>query len=132
MDRKPQEGRRSTLREIPATCTAGAAVVDPHGNRVRISLAIWVFILCVTVADACFFWIGCESAGDWELNPVALLALRWTGVAGVVLYRALWLCFAWRMARTNARLSWLITPVWGTSHLFLLVILLQAFPGLSH
>jgi hypothetical protein len=47
-------------------------------------------------------------------------------------YRASWFCFAWLMARTRTRLSWLITPVWGTSHLFLLVILLQAFPGLSH
>jgi hypothetical protein len=132
MELKAQEVRRSTLRETPAMLTAGAALVDPRRNRFRISLAIWVFILCVTVADTSFFWLGCDSAGDWELNPMALLALRWTGVAGVVLYRASWFCFAWLMARTRTRLSWLITPVWGTSHLFLLVILLQAFPGLSH
>jgi hypothetical protein len=103
-------------------------------NRtLRISYGIiltWLFILAVTTADVSFFWVGRESAQDWELNPVALAAVRFAGMGGLILYRGTWVAFAWLMACTRARLAWIITPVWGVAHFCLLILLIQATPPL--
>jgi hypothetical protein len=90
----------------------------------RASVLVWVFIFAVAVADTSFFWFQRDTAELWELNPMALAALQFTGMGGVIVYRAVWIGFAWRMARTRARYAWLVTPVWGTGHLYLLVVLL--------
>jgi hypothetical protein len=92
--------------------------------RASILVPIWTFVVGVSIADAAFFWLCRETATDWEVNPVALLVLRCAGLTGVMIYRAAWLGFALFMAHTRTRLSWLITPVWATGHLYLLAVLM--------
>jgi hypothetical protein len=87
----------------------------------------WTFIVLVAVTDVAFSWQRRASAPEWEANPVASQVLQSTGFAGVVVYRAAWLGYAGVMARVKTRMSWLITPVWGAGHLYLLVLLLEAF-----
>jgi hypothetical protein len=94
------------------------------------TLLTWLFILMVAAADVGFFWMGRDSAKDWELNPVALAALRYAGMGGLILYRGGWVAFEWLMACTRVRLSWIITPVWGLAHLYLLILLIHAVPHL--
>jgi hypothetical protein len=103
----------------------------PHAGHSRASVLVWLFIAGVAVVDTGFFWVGRETAPDWELNPVALAALHCTGISGVIVYRAIWVGFAWFMARTRNRYAWLVTPVWATGHLYCLVVLLLSFRYLS-
>jgi hypothetical protein len=98
--------------------------VAQAGPRANLLLVAWVFVVAVAVADAAFFWSCRDSAPDWELNPVVLLVLRCAGLVGVMVYRAAWVGFALFMAHTRTRLSWLITPVWATGHLYLLAVLM--------
>jgi hypothetical protein len=89
---------------------------------------VWSFVIVVALADTVFTWICRTSALDWEANPAAGAVMSWQGAPGAVAYRLAWLAFAARMSRTKTRLSWLVTPVWGLGHLYLLVILCQAMP----
>jgi hypothetical protein len=93
--------------------------------------SVWMFVLVVAIADVAFTCEFRQSVSEWEGNRVAGWILEREGVAGVVLYRALWLGFAWAMARSRARLSWLVTPVWGAGHVYLLVSLIRAYPYLA-
>jgi hypothetical protein len=93
--------------------------------------SVWMFVLVVAIADIAFTWEFRVSFSDWEGNRVAGWVFERDGVSGVVLYRALWLGFAWAMARSRARLSWLVTPVWGAGHVYLLVSLIRAYPYLA-
>jgi hypothetical protein len=91
---------------------------------------IWGFMLGVALVDVHFTWRYRETVAEWEMNPVACRAVQWAGVAGAAAYRALWLGFAGAMARTRTRLSWLITPVWGTAHVYLLITLIRAYQAI--
>ena len=88
---------------------------------------IWGFILGVAFVDCVFTWECRQSVTEWESNPAASLVFQWKGVLGAVLYRAVWLGYAGILARLRTRFSWLITPVWGLGHAYLLVVLIQSF-----
>jgi hypothetical protein len=89
---------------------------------------VWSFVIAVTLADSAFTWVCRHSALEWESNPAATAVISWLGVPGAIAYRFACLAFAGSMARTKTRLSWVVTPVWGIGHLYLLVILCLAFP----
>jgi hypothetical protein len=89
---------------------------------------VWSFVIAVTVADSAFTWVCRDSALEWELNPAATAVISWLGVPGAIAYRFACLAFAGSMARTKTRLSWVVTPVWGIGHLYLLVTLCQVLP----
>jgi hypothetical protein len=87
---------------------------------------IWGFILGVAAMDIAFTWVCRDSANEWESNPIAALVFQSKGVLGAVVYRVAWLGYAGIMARLRTRLSWIITPVWGVGHVYLLITLIQA------
>ena len=87
---------------------------------------IWGFILGVAAMDIAFTCVCRDSANEWESNPIAALVLQSKGVLGAVVYRVAWLGYAGIMARLRTRLSWIITPVWGVGHVYLLITLIQA------
>jgi len=89
---------------------------------------IWIFIVAVAAADVYVTWRCRDSVLQWEANPAASAVYRWQGVGGVTLYRSVWLAFAAAMAAAKTRLSWLITPVWGMAHVYLLIVLVQGLP----
>jgi hypothetical protein len=88
---------------------------------------IWAFILGVALADVNFTWRCRQSVTEWESNPAASVIFEWQGVFGAALYRAVWLGYAAVLARFRTRLSWLITPVWGLGHAYLLIVLVQCY-----
>jgi hypothetical protein len=88
---------------------------------------LWVFILVVAIADMAFTYAYANTAADWEANPVAAATLRNAGVAGAIGYRILWLGFAAVAARAKTRFSWLVTPVWGLGHAYLLAVLAWSY-----
>jgi hypothetical protein len=91
---------------------------------------IWAFIVVVAAADVYFTWSCRDSVAEWEANPVAAWVNSWAGLPGMFAYRVLWLGFAAAMAWMRTPLSRLVTPVWGAGHLYLLVLLVQAYPHL--
>jgi hypothetical protein len=88
---------------------------------------IWGFILGVALMDVLFTWQYRQSALEWEVNPAASLVFQWKGVLGAAVYRAVWLGYAGVLARLRTRFSWLITPVWGAGHLYLLIVLIRSY-----
>jgi hypothetical protein len=93
--------------------------------------AVWVFITVVASADVYVSWICRSSVLEWQANPVAALLFSWSGPAGILLYRAGWLVYARIMSGVKSHLSWLVTPVWGLGHLYLLITLVQLYPALA-
>jgi hypothetical protein len=89
---------------------------------------IWTFVVLAACLDVGFCYECRDSMLEWESNPLARGAFRTCGLAGVVLYRAFWLAFAFALSRTHTRLSWLIAPTWGAAHAYLMVTLLIAGP----
>jgi hypothetical protein len=87
---------------------------------------IWGFILGVAAMDIAFTCVCRDSANEWESNPIASLVLQSKGVLGAVVYRVVWLGYAGVLARLRTRLSWIITPVWGAGHVYLLITLIQS------
>jgi hypothetical protein len=100
------------------------------GKRILVT-ATWVFITVIALADVYVTWTFRSSVLEWEANPIAALLFRWWGPVGIVLYRVGWLAYAKIMSRTHSRLSWLVTPLWGMGHLYLLVTLIQVYPALG-
>ena len=92
---------------------------------------IWTFILVVAVADVYFSWSCRASVLEWEANPVAFFAFRQTGIWGAIALRVSTLSYAAVMARLRSRCGWLITPVCGTAHLYLLAALAQSYQHLA-
>ena len=92
---------------------------------------IWLFIIGVSLIDVGFTWECRKTMSQWESNAVAATIVEHGGAVGAITYRAGWLGFAGLMTRTKNRLSWLITPVWGLGHAYLLFILMQSVPFLS-
>jgi len=88
---------------------------------------IWGFMVMVALLDVAFTWQCQSTMSEWESNPVARWALHKAGSEATILYRVLCLAFAGIMSETRTRLSWLITPVWGFGHLYLLIILAQSY-----
>jgi hypothetical protein len=88
----------------------------------------WSFVIAVALADSAFTWVCRHSALEWESNPAATAVLSCLGAPGAVAYRFACLAFAGGMARTKTYLSWMVTPVWGLGHLYLLAILCRALP----
>jgi len=99
------------------------------GKRIVVT-AIWVFISVVALADVYVTWTFRSSVLEWEANPIAALLFRWWGPLGVVVYRVGWLAYAKIISRTHSRLSWLVTPLWGVGHLYLVIALIQVYPDL--
>jgi hypothetical protein len=89
---------------------------------------VWSFVIAVSVADSAFTWACRDSALEWEANPAATTIISWLGAPGAITYRFACLAFAGSMARTKTRLSWMVTPVWGIGHVYLLVILCRILP----
>jgi hypothetical protein len=89
---------------------------------------VWSFVIAVSLADSAFTWVCRDSALEWEENPVAIAVISRLGAAGAIAYRFACLAFAGSMARARTRLSWMVTPVWGLGHLYLLVILCRVLP----
>ena len=89
---------------------------------------VWSFVIAVTVADSVFTWVCRRTALEWESNPAATAVMSKLGAPGAIAYRFACLAFAGSMARTKTRLSWAVTPVWGVSHVYLLVALGRALP----
>jgi hypothetical protein len=89
---------------------------------------VWGFVIAVAVADAAFTWACRHTALEWEANPAATEVLSWLGAPGAIVYRFACLVYAGSMARTKTRLSWMVTPVWGVGHVYLLIILCRVFP----
>jgi hypothetical protein len=89
---------------------------------------IWSFVIAVAVVDSAFTWKCRDTALEWEANPAATTVISWLGAPGAIAYRFGCLAFAGSMAQTRTRLSWLVTPVWGIGHLYLLVILCRVLP----
>jgi hypothetical protein len=100
------------------------------GKRIVVTV-IWVFITVVALADVYITWTFRSSVLEWEANPIAAQLFRWWGPVGLVLFRLGWLAYAKIMSRTHSRLSWLVTPLWGMGHLYLLVTLIQVYPALG-
>jgi hypothetical protein len=92
---------------------------------------IWVFILTVAAADVYFSWSCRASIFEWEANPVASLACRQAGIGGAIALRAITLGYAALMARLRSRCGWLITPIGGIAHLYLLAVLARSYQHLG-
>lgn len=88
---------------------------------------IWTFIVAVALADVYFTWTCRSSVLEWESNPVASFACRQAGLWGAVLLRTAALAFAALIARLRSRFGWLITPICGVAHAYLLAVLAQSF-----
>lgn len=88
---------------------------------------IWAFILAVAAADIYLTWACQASMLEWELNPVALFTFRHAGFAGAVAIRLLSLTSAGLVARLKSRCGWLVTPVCGLAHLYLLTVLAESY-----
>jgi hypothetical protein len=100
-------------------CQTGAVAMKKY---------VWSFVIAVAMADSAFTWVFRHSALEWESNPAATEIISRLGAPGAIAYRFACLAFAGSMARTNTRLSWVVTPVWGIGHLYLLVVLCRALP----
>jgi hypothetical protein len=92
---------------------------------------IWIFILIVAVADVYFSWSCRASLLEWEANPVAWFACRQAGVCGAIALRAITLGYVALMARLRSRCGWLLTPICGMAHLYLLTLLAQSYQHLG-
>jgi hypothetical protein len=88
---------------------------------------IWAFMIGVAIIDIVFTWQCRSTVAEWEANPVACWAFESHGVLGAAIYRAAWLVYAAMMSWTRTRFSWLVTPIWGIGHCYLLVTLVQAY-----
>jgi hypothetical protein len=100
-------------------------------RKFHLSKWVWGFIVAVALADVYFTWQCQGTTLEWELNPVAVGVFHWGGVAGVALYRIALLVYAAAMSRVKTRFTWLLTPVWGAGHVYLLVTLARVYPYLS-
>ena len=96
----------------------------------KLTIAIWGFIVAVAIADVYFTWQCQSTTLQWELNPVAVRVFQWGGVVGVTLYRVAVLAYAAAMSCVKTRFTWLVTPVWGAMHIYLLIILARVYPYL--
>lgn len=93
-------------------------------------LWVWLFVVLVTLADLHFFWMGRHLVEEWELNPVARAVFMSTGMMGTVTYRVGLLWFAMAASTMPVRYSWVVTAAWALGHLYLLVVLVMAYPYL--
>ena len=99
-------------------------------RKFQLTTWVWAFIVAVALADIYFSWQCQSSMLEWELNPVAARMFQWGGAIGMVLYRAGILGYAAAMSFVKTRFSWLVAPVWGLMHLYLLVVLARVYPYL--
>lgn len=87
-------------------------------------MVAWVFVFLAGGYDTGFFWLHYETAGEWEMNPLALLA----GPAVVIAVKIVGLMFAALIAlyclTLRPRLCWLLTLVVVLAYLLTTVLYL--------
>jgi hypothetical protein len=101
---------------------------SPNAEGLAMKKWIWTFVALVACLDVEFFYRCQDSMLDWESNPVARWMFGSCGLPGIVLYRVSLLAFAVVMSCTRTRWSWLVAPVWGSGHAYLLVTLFLTGP----
>lgn len=87
----------------------------------------WAFVVIVASLDLGFVWRFQETFLEWEDNRLAVIIYQKVGLIGLALWRFGILVFAFCVSLLAERSSSIVTVIWGSVHLYLLVILWTTF-----